>query len=141
MTHQVITVEFGDSLSDAWALMQKYHIKSLPVLSRVRRINGIITVSDFKQAADQLAGETIEDRLKALIKPTAGTHSNKPEVVGQLMVSAVITLPERAHVSEAVSIFTIQGISHIPIMNEERRLSGMLSRTDVARSLRTTDMV
>ncbi len=70
-------------------------------------------------------------------KLPAGTRSNKPEVVGQLMVSAVITLPESAHVSEAVSIFTIQGISHIPIMNEERRLSGMLSRTDVARSLQT----
>jgi len=139
MTRQVITVVFGDSLKGAWTLMQQHKIKSLPVVSRVRRINGIITVSDFKQAADHFSGETIEQRLKALIKPTHGTHSIKAEVVGQLMISPVITLPEDAHVSEAVSIFTVHGISHIPILNAERRLSGMLSRTDVALSLRTSD--
>jgi len=138
MTRQVITVEFGDSLTQAWSLMQQYTIKSLPVISRVRRVNGIITVSDFKQAADHFAGETVEQRLAALIKPTHATHSNKAEVVGQLMVSPVITLPEDAHVSEAVSIFTEHGISHIPILNTERRLSGMLSRSDVALSLRTS---
>jgi len=139
MTRQVITVVFGDSLKDAWALMQQHKIKSLPVVSKVGRINGIITVSDFKQAADPFSGETIEQRLETLIKPTHGRHSSKVEVVGQLMVFPVITLPEDAHVSEAVSIFTVHGISHIPILNTERRLSGMLSRTDVALSLRTSD--
>jgi len=138
MTHQVITVEFGDSLKDAWTLMQQHNIKSLPVISRVRRINGIITVSDFKQEAAQFPGETIEERLKILIKPTSGISSSKAEVVGQLMVSPVITLPEKAHVSEAVSIFTAQGISHVPILNHERRLAGMLSRSDVAHALRTS---
>ncbi|MDQ6982555.1 MAG: HPP family protein [Mariprofundus sp.] len=138
MTHQVITVEFGDSLRDAWTLMQQHNIKSLPVISRVRRVNGIITVSDFKLEAAQFPGGTIEERLKTLIKPTSGMSSNKAEVVGQLMVSPVITLPEDAHVSEAVSIFTAHGISHIPILNHERRLAGMLSRTDVAHSLRSS---
>ncbi len=135
MTHQVITVEFGDHLNDAWALMQRHKIKSLAVINRVRRISGIITVSDFKKEAAQFPGETMEERLKTLIQPTAGITSNKAEVVGQLMVSPVITLPEEAHVSEAVAIFTELGISHVPIINHERRLTGMLSRTDVARSL------
>ena len=141
MTRQVVTVEFGDSLKDAWALMQQHNIKSLPVISRVRRVNGIITVSDFKQEAAQFPGETIEERLKTLIQPTSGISSSKAEVVGQLMVSPVITLAEDAHVSEAVSIFTDKGISHIPILNHERRLTGMLSRTDVAHSLRSSGTV
>jgi len=138
MTYQLITVEFGDSLKDAWTLMQQHNIKSLPVISRVRRVTGIITVSDFKREAAQFPGETIEEQLKILIKPTSGINSSKAEVVGQLMVSPVITLPEEAHVSEAVSIFTAQGISHVPILNRERRLAGMLSRSDVAHALRTS---
>jgi len=135
MTRQVVTVEFGDSLTDAWSLMQQHNIKSLAVVSKVRRITGIITVSDFKKAAEHFSGEHIEERLKLLIKPTPGTHSDKAEVVGQLMISPVITLQEEAHVSEAVAIFTKHGISHIPVLNPERRLTGMLSRTDVARAL------
>ncbi len=136
MTQQVITVEFGDSLNDAWALMQQHKIKSLPVISRVRRVTGIITVNDFQTEAARFPGNNIEEQLKILITPTPGTHSDKAEVVGQLMTAPVITLPEGAHVSEAVAIFTERGISHIPILNHERRLAGMLSRTDVARSLR-----
>ncbi len=135
MTHQVVTVEFGDSLNDAWTLMQQHRIKSLSVISRVRRVTGIITVSDFQKEAAKFSGESMEERLKILIKPTSGISSNKAEVVGQLMVTPVITLPENAHVSEAVAIFSKHGISHIPILNHERRLAGMLSRSDVARSL------
>lgn len=135
MTRQVVTVEFGDSLMDSWSLMQQHNIKSLPVISRVRRVKGIITVNDFKQEAAQFPGNTIEERLKRLIQPSSGKNPDKAEVVGQLMVSPVITLPEEAHISEAVSIFTAHGISHIPILNHERRLAGMLSRTDVARAL------
>jgi len=136
MTHRVVTVEFGDSLSDAWALMQQHNIKSLPVINKARRVIGIVTVGDFKKEAEKQPGETLEARLKALIKPTVGINSDKAEVVGQLMVSPVITLPEDAPVAEAVAIFTAQGISHVPVLNDEQRLSGMLSRTDVARSLR-----
>jgi len=139
MTPDVVTVEFGDSLKHAWALMQQHNIKSLPVISRVRRVNGIITISDFKQEAARFPGKTVEDRLKKLIQPTSGISSDKVEAVGQLMVSPVITLREDAHVSEAVSIFSSRGISHIPILNDERRLTGMLSRTDVAYSLRSSD--
>jgi len=135
MTRRVVSVEFGDSLNDAWSLMQQHHIKSLAVVSKVRRVIGIITVYDFKKAAEHFSAESMEDQLKLLIKPTRGTHSDKAEVVGQLMVSPVITLPEEAHVSEAIAIFSEHGISHIPILNHERRLAGMLSRTDVARAL------
>jgi len=130
MTHQVITVEFGDSLQDAWALMQTHKIKSLPVINRVRRIIGIITVGDFKKEALQHRGESMEERLKTLIKPTPGISSDKVEVVGQLMTTPVMTLQEDAYVSEALFIFAEYGISHIPILNYEQRLIGMLSRTD-----------
>ncbi len=135
MTRQVVTVKFDNSLKDAWTLMQKNKIKSLPVIDKERRVTGIITVSDFKKEADQFPGETIEERLKTLIKPASGISSNKAEVVGQLMVTPVMTLPENAHVSEAVAIFTKHGISHIPILNHKQRLAGMLSRTDVAHAL------
>ncbi len=132
MTRAVISVEFGDHLQDAWQLMQQHHIKSLPVVNRVRRIIGIITLSDFTRAADNFPGETLEARLKTLIRPTPGISSDKPEVVGQLMTTSVTTLPEDAPLADALDIFATQGFSHIPILNDEQRLCGMLSRSDVA---------
>jgi len=131
MRHGAIAVEFGDYLETAWALMQQHNIKSLPVINRVQRIIGIITITDFKNEAEKYQGENIEQRLKTLIKRTGELNSNKPEAVGQLMTSTVITLSEDSPITEALSIFTAHKIGHIPIINHERRLSGILSRASV----------
>ncbi len=136
MSRQVVAVEFGDHLQDAWRLMQQHHIKSLPVINRARRMIGIITLGDFRRAAAEFPDDTLEQRLQTLIAPTPGISSSKAEVVGQLMSKDVITLPENAPLSEAVAIFSERHIGHIPILNDEHRLCGMLSRSDIARLLR-----
>jgi len=131
MKHHIVAVEFGDYLDVTWSLMQQHNIKSIPVIDRAQRIVGIISVNDFKQAAAQCDGESIEERLKALIKRDGDLNSSKPEVVGQLMSSPVFTLPEHAPVSEAIDLFSRHHIGHIPITNHENRLAGMLSRSRV----------
>jgi len=135
MMQPVVAVEFGDSLIDAWSLMQQHRIKSLPVINRARRVSGILTLSDLQMEAAKYAGATLAERLKLLLTPAAGLSSDKPEVAGQLMRAAVICLPEEAPASQAVSILSEQGISHLPIVDDEQRISGMLSRSDLARLL------
>ncbi len=136
MTQPAIAVEFGDQLQHAWHLMRQHRIKSLPVISRVRRVTGIITLSDFLEAAAPFPGDSPEERLQALIRPTPGTHSDKAEVVGQLMREPVVTLAVDAPLSDAANLFRERGFCHIPIIDHERRLAGMLSRSDLARLLR-----
>lgn len=131
MRTHLVSVEFGDYLDTTWALMQHHGLKGVPVTNRVRRIIGIITVADFKKEAAKYSEETIEKRLKKLVIRTGELSSNKPEVVGQLMTSSVITLSEGTPVTEAISIFAKNKISHIPIINGEQRLAGMLVRSDI----------
>jgi len=131
MKHHIVAVEFGDYLDVTWSLMQQHNIKSIPVIDRAQRLAGIISVGDFKQAAAQYDGESMEERLKNLIKRDGDLNSSKPEVVGQLMSSPVFSLPEHTPVSEAIAIFSHHNISHIPITNHENRLAGMLPRSRV----------
>ncbi|MDQ6955943.1 MAG: HPP family protein [Mariprofundaceae bacterium] len=131
MRTHIASVEFGDYLDHAWSLMQKHALKGIPVTDRVRRVIGIITVTDFEKEANKHAGNNIEECLKTLLKRTGALSSSKPEVVGQLMTSSVITLSENTPVAEAVHIFAEKNIGHIPIINAEKRLSGMLLRSDI----------
>jgi len=131
MKHHIVAVEFGDYLDVTWSLMQQHNIKSIPVIDRAQRLAGIISVSDFKQAAAQYDGESMEERLKVLIKRDGDLNSSKPEVVGQLMSSPIFSLPEHAPVSQAIAIFSRHNIGHIPITNHENRLAGMLPRSRV----------
>jgi len=136
MKHHIVAVEFGDYLDVTWSLMQQHGLKSVAVIDRAQRICGIITVSDFKRAAGRLeaaaqAGQSVEARLKTLIKRSGDLNSSQPEVVGQLMTASVHTLPEHADISEAIAIFKAYNIGYIPITNHENRLAGMLSRTSI----------
>ncbi len=135
MTYPVVSVEFGSSLDEVWSLMQEHKIRSIPVIDKALRITGIITVSDFIKEANKYHRKTIEECLEIVIKQTGELTSNKPEVAGQLMTVPVITLQENAPVAHAFSIFKEKGIHHIPILNDEQRLVGMLAHTDVVREL------
>ncbi len=136
MADKVISVEFGSSLNETWSLMQEHKVRSIPVIDKSGRINGIITVCDFIKEANKYHEKSIEERLKRVVKQTCELTSNKPEVAGQLMTTPVITLQENAPVANAFSIFKEKGIRHIPILNHKQRLVGMLAHTDVVRELR-----
>ncbi len=135
MTRQVVSVEFGSSLEEVWSLMQHHVIRSIPVVDKAQRIIGIITASDFKQEAKKYNGKTIEESLQMVIERSGKLVSDKPEVAGQLMTSPVITLQENDLIANAFTIFKEKGIHHIPILNHEKRLVGMLADTDVIREL------
>jgi CBS domain-containing membrane protein len=52
MSTEPISVNFGTPLHEAWALLRRHRIKSLPVVDRVQRLVGIVTLADFMREAD-----------------------------------------------------------------------------------------
>jgi len=46
MSRELVTIEFGTPLQEAWALLRERRIKALPVVDRTFRISGIVTATD-----------------------------------------------------------------------------------------------
>jgi len=135
MSREVVTVEFGTSLEDAWALLRERKIKALPVVDRVYRIVGILTLADFMRAAELDLHEGFDVKLRELIRRTGKTHSDKPEVVGQIMTRRVRVASEHRSLMELVPLFGSTGHHHIPIIGEGERLVGILTQSDVVAAL------
>jgi CBS domain-containing membrane protein len=135
MSRDLATVEFGTSLQDAWTLLRERRIKSLPVIDRVQRVVGIVTVADFMRHAEPDLHDGIEGKLRRLIKPSTGVTSDKPEVVGQIMTRQVRVASVDRHIAELVPIFASTGHHHIPIIDGQQRLVGMVTQSDVVRAL------
>jgi len=135
MTRQPIAVEFGTSLREAWLLMRGHRIKALPVIDRARRIVGIVTVADFMRHADLELHENIGQRLREFLRRTGAVHSDKPEVVGQIMTRQVRVASDSRHVVDLVPLFSEGGHHHIPIIGHENRLVGIITQTDLVRAL------
>lgn len=135
MTRDVISIEYGHELEEVWGLMQRHAIKSLPVIDPARRVIGIVTVTDFIKEAAEFEGDSIQQRLRRLIRRTPGFNSKKPEVAGQIMTTNVITVTESADAVSVIPLFSRKGIHHIPVIDTERRLCGMVTRHDLMRVL------
>ena len=140
MSQPVICVEYGTELGEAWDLFELHQIRGLPVVDSFRRVQGIITVTDFVRMANEFReeGEAADDghlvmarRLAGLRQRTPGFESSKPEVAGQLMTAPVVTAQTDDRVSDLVPLFTEHAIHHLPVVDHQRKLVGMLTREDV----------
>ncbi|MDP9046425.1 MAG: HPP family protein [Pseudomonadota bacterium] len=135
MSRDIRTVEFGTELADAWALMQTHAVQALPVVNRARHVIGIVTRSDFLRHAELHDQRSIGIRLRAFLQRTAHTHSDKQEVVGQIMSARVSTALDTTPVVELVPMMANVGHHHVPVVDVERKLVGMVTQTDLVAAL------
>jgi CBS domain-containing membrane protein len=140
MSRDVAAVEFGTDLEEVWAQLHFHKIKALPVIDRARRVIGIITLVDILKRADLKTYASFQDKLVKFIRHTPGPHSEKPEVAGQVMASPVVTAREDMHIVELVPLLSDRGLHHIPVVNGERRLVGMVTQSDLIAALYTGDV-
>lgn len=131
MSKNVVTVSFGTPLQDAWHLLRDKRIKALPVVDRVNRIVGILTLADFLNAADLDLHHGFEAKLKNLIRWSSTVNSAKPEVVGQIMTRRVRVATADKPLVDLVPLFGGTGHHHIPIVDADQRLMGILTQSDL----------
>ncbi|MBS0307890.1 MAG: HPP family protein [Proteobacteria bacterium] len=135
MSRDVVAVEFGTPLEEAWTLLRQHRIKALPVIDRARRVIGIVTLVDFMRHAEIDRHDSLGDKLRRLIRRTLETHSEKPEVVGQIMTKAVQAARTDMHIIELVPMLSNRGKHHVPVIDGERRLAGVLTQSDLIGAL------
>lgn len=135
MSRDLVTAEYGTELEEAWAQLRYHKIKAIPVVDKSQRVIGIITLVDFLKRANLKTYETFEDKLMKFIKRTPGMAADKPEVVGQIMAAPVYTAKETMHIVELVPLLSERGLHHIPIVDAERRLIGMVTQSDLIAAL------
>jgi CBS domain-containing membrane protein len=135
MSRDVVTVDYGTELEEAWQLMRRHGVQALPVIDRARRVIGIATRADFLHHAEQGRQGRWLQRLRHFLARTAHSHSDKHEVVGQIMTTPVRTVPHDAPVVSLVPLMAEDGFHHVPIVDAERRIAGMVTQTDLVAAL------
>jgi CBS domain-containing membrane protein len=135
MSRDLVTVEFGTSLEEAWHLLRRHRIKALPVVDRARRLIGIVTLVDFMKHAQLDRHDGWARKLRDFLRPSGLTHSEKPEAVGQIMTARVHTTRVDTPIVELVPLLSDLGHHHIPVVDAERRLAGMVTQSDLVAAL------
>jgi CBS domain-containing membrane protein len=135
MSTHALTAEFSTELGEAWRMMRYHQVHAIPVLNRARRVIGMVSQGDFLRYSDLDDFRTLGARLRQLILRTRHTHSDKPEVVGQIMSKQVASAFVDTPIVELVPLMANSGLHHIPVLDAERRFAGIVTQSDVIGAL------
>ncbi len=135
MIKDVIAVEFGTEVEQAWEIMRINKLKAMPVIDKARRVIGILTWNDFFKCIDLNAYDSFQDKFRKFIRRTANITASKPEAVGLIMTTSVTTLVDTTHIADLIPMMSIGGYRQIPIINSEQRLTGMVYQANLIAAL------
>ncbi len=135
MSKDVVTAEFATSLAEAWRAMRAHHIAAVPVLNPARRVIGIVTQGDFLRHSGLDDYRSMRTRLRDFLRPSGKSHSEKAEVVGQIMTARPRVARLDTPIVDLVPLMADSGLHHIPVVDGEERFAGIVTQSDVVAAL------
>jgi CBS domain-containing protein len=116
MTTDVITVSPETAIKDAARLMFRNRVSGLPVCDEEGLVVGIITEADF---------------LRLEVAREEADVPTPVESVGQVMNQNVVTIGSDQRIGDAARTMVVHDINRLPVVDEDGRLLGIISRLDV----------
>jgi CBS domain-containing membrane protein len=135
MSRDIVSAEFGTDLEQAWQLMRRHHVAALPVLNRARRVIGIVTQTDFLDHGGLDNYGDIRRQLRRFLRKSGVTHTEKAEVVGQIMSQHPTTARLDTPIVDLVPLMADSGFHHIPVVDGEQRFAGIITQSDLVAAL------
>jgi CBS domain-containing membrane protein len=113
----------------------RHQVHALPVLNSARRVIGIVTRGDFLRHGNLDDYATVAERLRRFLRATPTIHSDKPEVVGQIMTAKVVTADAGMPITALVPLMSNSSKHHVPVVDAERRFAGIVTQSDLIAAL------
>jgi CBS domain-containing membrane protein len=134
MSRDVVSVEWGTPLQEAWQLMRSRKLRVMPVVDRARHVVGLVSDIDFMNDAGLDTYTTLAAKFHRLIAPPQSDYADTPEVVGQIMKKAP-TVTADSHVVTLVPMLADAGMRHVAIVDADGHLAGIIAQSDLIAAL------
>ena len=119
MSRDVVTVRDQDSVEEVWIRLSKHKVKALPVVNEKQQLVGIVSLHDF----------FLSHTDQALRKLRPG------RTVQEIMSTAVTTTRPDQPVADLVPAFSDGGLHHMPVINANQQVVGMVTQSDLIAAL------
>ncbi|MCO4696048.1 CBS domain-containing protein [Streptomyces sp. RO-S4] len=138
MTTDVVTAAYGTPLGDVVRRLGEHRVGGLPVTDDEDRVVGVICASDLTRLRTHgtVTGSWRRGTVRRLLRALAG---GRARTAGGAMSAPAVTVGARATVTEASCLMTAHGVERLPVVDDEERLVGIVTRRDLHRALLRTD--
>jgi CBS domain-containing protein len=132
MTLNPVTVQPATPVKEALRLLDAHAITAMPVVDRVGAIVGVVSEVD-------LVRQGLPHDPRAHMIPDLVSSIDPPVCVREVMTRLPVTVSEESDLADAVELMTSTAVKSLPVVDDERRLVGMISRRDVVHRLSRPD--
>jgi len=116
----------GCTIQRAWQTLREHRLHALPVLEGdSHTLVGIVTLVDLLKHFRPASARLKFGQLKFL----RGVH------LRAIMSSPVVSVRENAHMVDLVFLLSDRGLHCLPVVDEQQRLVGMITQTDLIAAL------
>ncbi len=139
MTTEVLTVRSDTSLKEAAELLTRNRISGLPVVDADGHVVGVLSEGDilFKErGAREKRG--LVDRWLDLPLPEV-TAKLDARTAGEAMSAPAVTIGRKRPLTEAANSMIEEGVNRLPVVDDEGRLIGIVTRADLVRAFVRSD--
>ncbi len=132
MVRKVISVTRKTPLVQVAETMARHGVSGVPVVEEGERVVGVISEKDFLTRMGEQDAKTFMGVVAECLK---GKGCVAVPIRGQnaedIMTSPAVTVNEETSIMEIANIFTEKNINRVPVINQQGRLVGIISRADV----------
>ena len=135
MTEQVVSLEVHQSLSDAMELMQRGKFRHVPVV-KSGKLMGIVSDRDILQHLPFTAlSQRPEERFRDHLFESDPKDASLRLPVTRIMTQEVVHVSPDCDIYEGARMMYDLGVSCLPVVDEEKKLQGLITVTDLMRAL------
>ena len=132
MSTKLVTVQPATTLKQAATAMLNAGVSGLPVVDDEGRLVGIVTEADFVE--QEAAHDWIyRPRLLDLLFGRGEDALSSAETVGDVMTTELTTVLSTDRLAAAARVMVDRRVKRLPVVDDEGRLVGIISRADVLR--------
>lgn len=141
MARDVVTAQYGSTFKEVVQLLGEHRISGLPVVDEDDKVIGVLSETDLMlRQAKEPGEETWIGRLRRLRHSVRETDAkSRARTSGGLMSAPAVTVRADATVPEAARLMADHRIERLPVVDEENRLVGIVTRRDLLKVFLRTD--
>lgn len=122
MSRDVVSIAPRDSVDEAWTRLARHKVKALPVVQADGTLAGIVSLHDF------FIGHSAPDPRRMPVMSTA-------RYVEDIMTRKVRSARPEQPMVDLVGAFSDGGLHHMPVVDSDQRVVGMITQSDVVAAL------
>lgn len=128
MTRSVVTVDRITPYKEIAQLLAQHRISGVPVLKMGRQVVGVVSEADLL-AAQAGTARRLRSAAHHIRRPGARRHP--PLTAEELMTCPAVTIGPQATVPAAARLMSTHHIRRLPVVNDNGKLIGIVSRRDI----------